>query len=188
MNGPLGHHLITDRLPLIRLVDEYKCIDAVVLLVGEAVRRGRGGEGGGDGRMAGRELFEFRRLGGIRRARGQCQQQVAKIFTGGHREELERIDHHVGARPSGRRNLIAMPCGLAALDPSGRFGTPVESENRTVTGIVLPLNSTARLSPAASGDALKLPSTTMPLAWLARNPGCVPNALFIASTLCSSTG
>ena len=53
----------------------------------------------------------------------------------------------------------------AALSEEPRPGAiPVASENRTVTGIGLPLNSTARLSPAASGDALKLPSTTMPLA------------------------
>ena len=34
-----------------------------------------------------------------------------------------------------------MPCGLARADPSGRFGTPVESEKRTVAGMVLPSNS-----------------------------------------------
>ena len=66
--------------------------------------------------------------------------------------------------PFGRWNLMAILCGLATSAPSGTVGIPVASENRTVTGIGLPLNSTARLSPAASGDALKLPSTTMPLA------------------------
>ncbi len=66
--------------------------------------------------------------------------------------------------PSGKWNLIAMPCGLASLEPSGRLGIPVASENRSVTGIELPLNSTARLSIAASGEALKLPCTTTPLA------------------------
>src|SRR5262249_30820492 len=66
-----------------------------------------------------------------------------------------------------------MPCGLGAFDPSGRFGIPVESENRTVTGIVLPLNSTARLSTAASGDALKLPSTRSPWRdWLGTPDAC----------------
>ena len=53
---------------------------------------------------------------------------------------------------------------LATSAPSGTFGIPVASENRTVAGMGLPLNNTAQLSPAASGDALKLPSTTMPLA------------------------
>ena len=66
--------------------------------------------------------------------------------------------------PSGRWYLIAMPWGLARSEPSGRFGIPVESEKRTVTGIVLPSNSTARLNSAAAGEALKLPSVTMPLA------------------------
>ena len=61
---------------------------------------------------------------------------------------------------------MAMPCGLASADPSGIFGIPVESENCTVAGIeLLPLNNTARLSLAASEEALSWrPSTTMPLA------------------------
>src|SRR5262249_12717980 len=63
--------------------------------------------------------------------------------------------------PSGRWNLMAMPCGLAALPPSGTLGIPLESENRTVAGIVAPLNNTARLSPAASGDALTLLSVAL---------------------------
>jgi hypothetical protein len=57
-----------------------------------------------------------------------------------------------------------MPCGLASAEPSGRFGTPVESEKRTVAGMVLPSNSFALLSAGASGEALKLPSTTTPFA------------------------
>src|SRR5215472_15844749 len=90
--------------------------------------------------------------------------------------------------PSGKWNLIAMPCGLAPGSPSGRFGTPVEFENRTVIGMVAPLKIGALLSDAAAGDALKLPSVTMPLAWLARKPGCTPNALLRASTVCTSSG
>src|SRR5215472_2171748 len=50
--------------------------------------------------------------------------------------------------------------------------------------MVRPLNSVARLSLAAPGKALKLPSTTTPLAWLARNPGCEPYTLLSASTIC----
>src|SRR5262249_50772437 len=73
MDDPLRYHLITDRLLLTRLVDEYERVDPMVLLIGEAVGRGRGGQGGGDGRMAGRELVEFCWLGGIRRARGHCR-------------------------------------------------------------------------------------------------------------------
>ena len=90
--------------------------------------------------------------------------------------------------PSGRWNLIAMPCGLASGMPSGIFGMPVASEKRAVSGISLPLKSTALLSAAASGVALKLPSTTMPFAWLARKPLCTPNTLFMASTICSAIG
>ena len=81
-----------------------------------------------------------------------------------------------------------MPCGLASAEPSGRFGTPVESEKRTVAGMVLPSNSFALLSAGAPGEALKLPSTTTPFAWLARYPGWVPKALFIASTIWTGSG
>jgi hypothetical protein len=66
--------------------------------------------------------------------------------------------------PSGRWNLIAMPCGLAASAPSGRSGTPVEFENRTLTGSAAPPKIDALLNDAAAEDALKLPSVTMPLA------------------------
>ena len=58
---------------------------------------------------------------------------------------------------------MAMPRGIAG-EPSGTFGIPLPSEKRAVTGIVLPLNSVARLSRAASAEALKLPSTTTPFA------------------------
>ena len=81
-----------------------------------------------------------------------------------------------------------MPCGLASEMPSGIFGSPVASEKRAVSGISFPLKSTALLSAAASGVALKLPSTTMPFAWLARKPLCTPNTLFMASTICSAIG
>lgn len=72
--------------------------------------------------------------------------------------------------------------------PSGMFGTPVASEKRTVTGTVWPSKITARLSAAACGVPTKLPSATTPFAWFARKPGCLPNAVFIASTICSVTG
>ena len=66
--------------------------------------------------------------------------------------------------PSGRWNLMDIPWGMADPDPSATFGIPSESEKRTVTGIALPSNRAALLSPAACGDAVKLPSTTTPLA------------------------
>jgi hypothetical protein len=65
---------------------------------------------------------------------------------------------------------------------------PVESENRTVIGIAAPLKIAALLSEAAAGKGLNVPSVTMPLAWLARKPGCTPNALLRASTTCTSSG
>src|SRR6516225_2624418 len=164
MHDALWHHLIADRLSLARLVDKYKRIYAVVLFIGKAVRRTHRGKGCWHGGMARRELFEFCRLGGVRRTRGQCQQQIAKVFASGTGKNLSELITMSVSLPSGRRNLMAMPCGLASADPSGIFGMPVESENRTVAGIELPLNNTPRLSPAASGEALKLPSTTMPLA------------------------
>lgn len=66
-------------------------------------------------------------------------------------------------------------------------GMPVESENRTVTGIAGPANKAALLSAEASLVGVKLPSTTTPFAWLARIPGCWPHILFITSTVCSAT-
>src|SRR5262249_51042476 len=88
-------HLIADRLSLARLVDEYKRIYAVILFIGKAIRRTHRGKGRRRGRMARRELFEFCRLGGVRRTCGQCQQQIAKGLAGGYWKEVEGVDHHV---------------------------------------------------------------------------------------------
>src|SRR5262249_55805027 len=65
----------------------HESIHAIVLFVGEAIGRGQGAKGRGHGRMARRELIEFCRLGGIRRTRSQCQQQIAKVLAGGYRKE-----------------------------------------------------------------------------------------------------
>src|SRR5262249_4628236 len=164
MHNALWHHLIADRLSLTRLVDEYKRIYTVILFIGKAIRRTHRGKGRRDGRMAHRELFEFCRLGSVRRTAASASSKSRKsspVATGKNLRELITMSVSL---PSGRWNLMAMPCGLASADPSAIFGMPVESENRTVTGIGLPLNNTARLSPAASEEALKLPSTTTPLA------------------------
>ena len=107
--------------------------------------------------MARRELLEFCWLGGVRWTRGQCQQQIAKVFAGGYRKEFEGVDHHVGVAAVRQMEFDGHAVWIGVGGPSGIFGMPVESENRTVAGIELPLNNTARLSPAASGDALKLP-------------------------------
>src|SRR6516225_3969080 len=92
----LWHHLIADRLPDPRLVDEYKRIYTVILFIGKAIRRTHRGKGCRHRRMARRELLEFCWLGGVRWTRGQCQQQIAKVFAGGYRKEFEGVDHHVG--------------------------------------------------------------------------------------------
>src|SRR5450631_1666841 len=82
---------------------------------------------------------------------------------------------------------MAMPRGIAG-EPSGTVGIPLPSEKRAVTGIELQLNSVERLSRAASEEALKVPSTTTPFAWNARNPGCTPSTLFAKSTICVGKG
>src|SRR5436190_21682194 len=89
MHDALWDHLIADCLPGTRRVDEYKCIYAVILFIGEAIRRTHGGKRRRPGRMARSELFEFCRLGRIRWTLGQCQQQIAKVFASGYRKELE---------------------------------------------------------------------------------------------------
>src|SRR5262245_46962015 len=164
MHEVLGHQLITDCLPRARLIDEHESIHAIVLFVGKAIGRGQAAKGRGHGRMARRELIEFCRLGSIWWTRGQRQQQIAKDLAVGYRKNLDEFITMSVSPPSGRWYLMAMPCGLALGEPSGIFGTPVELENRTVTGIGLPLNNTARLSPSASGAPVKWPSATMPLA------------------------
>ena len=77
-----------------------------------------------------------------------------------------------------------MRVGVGDAVRDGR--TPVASEKRTVTGTAGPLNREALLILAASGDGVKLPSATTPLAWLARAPGCLPNSVFITSIVCSA--
>jgi hypothetical protein len=53
---------------------------------------------------------------------------------------------------------------LALAAPSAMVGTPVASEKRIVTGTAGPWNRDALLITAASGDGVKLPSATTPLA------------------------
>src|SRR6516165_8085733 len=96
MHDTLWYHLIANCLSSTRFVDEYKRIYTVILLVSKAIRRTHQGKGSRHGRMARRELLEFCRLGGVGRTCCQCQQQIAKVFAGGYRKELERVDHHVG--------------------------------------------------------------------------------------------
>ena len=79
---------------------------------------------------AGRELLEFRRFSGVGRARGQGQQQIAKIFTGGYWKELEGIDHHVGVAPVWQMKLDGHAVRIGDIGPvrhirySSRIGKP----------------------------------------------------------------
>jgi len=164
MNHTLRHHLISDRSSVPHLVDEHEGIDAVILFSGKAVRRRRGRERGRYRRMASRELLEFRRLGGFRRACGQRQKQVAELLATRYGEELEGIDHHVGIAAVRQVVLDRHTMRVCQVRSVRQVGYPVESEKRTVTAIVLPSNRLALLSVAAAGDALKLPSTTTPFA------------------------
>src|SRR5262249_29997179 len=164
MHDTLWYHLIANCLSSTRFVDEYKRIYTVILLISKAIRRTHQGKGRRHGRMARRELSNFVGLGASGELAASASSKSRKsspVATGKNLRELITMSVSL---PPGRWNLMAMPCGLAALPPSGTLGIPLESEKRTVTGIVAPLNNTARLSPADSGDALKLPSTTMPLA------------------------
>ena len=65
---------------------------------------------------------------------------------------------------SPRRNRRPMPRGLALGSVSGMLGIPVELEKRTQMGVVGLLKWGAVESFAASGEAVKVPPTIMPLA------------------------
>src|SRR5947208_10066457 len=68
-----------------------------------------------------------------------------------------------------------MPRGSAFGSLSGISGTPVESENLTVTGVEPCTACCARVSDAAALDGVNVPVNKMPLAWPGLNPGCDPN-------------
>src|SRR5882724_11060281 len=127
----------------------------------------------------------FGASGGLPMMASSRSRKSSPVPTGKNFNELVTMSV---STPPDRWYLMAMPWGFAAGEPSATFGIPLPSEKRTVTGIVRPLKSGARLSRAASGDALKLPSTTTPFAWKARNPGCTPFSLFAKSTTCVETG
>src|SRR6266513_1216513 len=76
---------------------------------------------------------------------------------------------------SARLNRIAMPRGSAFGSLSGISGTPVPSENLTVTGVEPCTACCARVSDAAALDGVNVPVNKMPLAWTGLNPGCDPN-------------
>src|SRR5512133_2446837 len=76
---------------------------------------------------------------------------------------------------SARLNRIAMPRGSAFGSLSGISGTPVESENLTVTGVEACTACRARVSDAAALNGINVPVNKMPLAWTGLNPGCGPN-------------
>jgi len=112
--------------------------------------------------VAAEELFQFRGLGGIGWTRNDRLQQITKVLSGPDRKELERVGHHVGVGSTGQVILDGDATGIAASRRHSRH--PSAIREAPVTRIVLPLNSAARLSRAAAGEALKLPSTTTPFA------------------------
>jgi hypothetical protein len=79
----------TLRLPLAVLADEDEGVDAVVLLVGKAVRNGERADRLRRIRVAGEELLEFRGLRGVGRTRDDGLQQITKVLAGPDGEELE---------------------------------------------------------------------------------------------------
>ncbi len=93
-------HDVPHRLPMPGLVDEDEGVDATVLLVCKAVRSGRSGEGRGERRVAGGELIQLGRLGCIGGTLADGHQQIAKLLSGGHREELHRQKHYVHLGPA----------------------------------------------------------------------------------------
>ena len=70
---------------------------------------------------------------------------------------------------SPRWKRMAIPRGPdRAGSLSGMVGRPVESENRTVTGVDGRFACGARVSFAASGDGVNVPEHISPLAWAGR--------------------
>lgn len=59
---------------------------------------------------------------------------------------------------------MAIPLGSASELLSGIFGSPVELEKRTQTGVLAALKCGALESLDASGDGVKLPARSVPFA------------------------
>src|SRR5882757_261431 len=95
-------YYVAYRLPLAALVDEDESVNAVVLLVGKAVRDWERTDRLRRIRMAGEELVQFRGLWGIGWTRDDGLQQITKVLSGPYREELERVGHHVGVGSAGQ--------------------------------------------------------------------------------------
>ncbi len=69
----------------------------------------------------------------------------------------------------------SQPCPRPAIGLASEvLGLPLAFEKRTVAFTGRPAKWAARESFAASGVAVKVPSQTVPLAWIARKPGCEP--------------
>src|SRR5580704_13460972 len=92
----LRRYHVAHRLPLTALIDEDESVNAVVLLVGEAVRDRKRTDRLRRIRMAAEELFHLVRMWRIGRTCDDGLQQITKVLAGPYREELERISHHVG--------------------------------------------------------------------------------------------
>src|SRR5258708_37369583 len=83
-------------LPLAALADKDERVNAVVLLVGKAVRNRERTDRLRRIRMTAEELFHLIRVWGIRWALSDRLQQITAVLPGSDREELERVGHHVG--------------------------------------------------------------------------------------------
>jgi hypothetical protein len=71
-------------------------------------------------------------------------------------------------------NRTAIPLGLAFGSVSGMFGSPVELEKRTKTGVEACWKCWAIDSSPAAADGVKVPFSMVPLPWAGRIPGCSP--------------
>src|SRR6202043_2916389 len=96
------YYQVAHCLPLAALADEDESVNAVVLLVGKAVRNWERTDRLWRIRVAGEELFQFRGLWSIGWARDDGLQQITKVLSGPYREELERVGHHVGVGSAGQ--------------------------------------------------------------------------------------
>src|SRR6202043_1156026 len=93
------HYQVAHCLPLAALADEDESVNAVVLLVGKAVRNWERTDRLRRIRVAGEELFQFRGFWGIGRARHDGLQQTTKVLAGPYRKKLERVGPHVVSAP-----------------------------------------------------------------------------------------
>ena len=89
-------HDVAHGVPLALLIDENEGVDTVIFFVGEAIGCFHRREGARHIWMGRRKLLQLGRLGGIRRTCRHGEQHIPEVFSRRHREEFERVNHHVG--------------------------------------------------------------------------------------------